>query len=269
MANGHTVKQLGWRQGTFLPPDEVRNLAKAQGLEDATHAVVLSQDCDVVHEDLKVEPYAEILFLLPVEKPDPGLKDGKSSRRFHLEATQNGQPLYFQTQPWHRIQIPRVRLAEIAPDNTIVMEPNVLRTLTEWVAERYTRTAFPDAFVTRINAVDKDLKKLLKKHSGLFWRLFVRVEPQTELNEGDDYELSLLCVVPHDVWDDEAEQKQAREIAEKLNKELTSKKCSGIKLVAFDVGSDDELPLSTLSYYRTWDIFNYLTHRDRLDSKVD
>lgn len=59
-------------------------------MDDATHAIILSQDCDVVHEDLKVEPYAEILFLLPVEKPNPGLKDGKSSRRFHLKATQNG-----------------------------------------------------------------------------------------------------------------------------------------------------------------------------------
>lgn len=269
MADGHTVKQLGWRQGTFLPHEEVCDLAKAEGLAGVTHAVVLSQDCDVVHEDLNVEPFAEILFLLPVEKANPGLKDGKSSRRFHLEATQNGQPLYFQAQPWHRIQIPRARLAEIAPDKTVVMEPGVLRTLIEWVAERYTRTAFPDAFVTRINAVDDELKKLLKKHGGLFWRLFVRVEPQTELNEGDDYELRLLCVVPHQVWDEPAKQKQAKEIAEKLKSELTSKKCGGIKLVDFGVDSDDGLPLSTLSYYRTWDIFNYLTHRDRLDGKED
>lgn len=265
--NGITVKDLGWRQGSFLPADEVSRLAAAYRLDGVSHAVLLSQDCDVVHHSLDDEPYAEVLFLTPLEKVNPGLRDGKSSRCLHLEARHDGGVLCFKAQPWHRVQIPRVSLAKFKPESALVMEGSVLRTLIEWVAERYTRTAFPDAFVDRIDAIDDALKKLLKKQSDLFWRILVQLEPQSELEAGADYELSVLCVVHHAAWNEAEKQQKAKSVAEKMQAQL--RKCAGINLVSFEVDSDEELPLSTLSYYRTWDIFNYLTHRDRLDGEKE
>lgn len=263
VTDGHTVRDLGWRQGSFLPPAEVRRLAEAHQALEATHAVILSQDCDLTHKELEVEPFAEILFLKQLERPNPGLVDGKSSRRLHVEADQGGESLFLLAQPWHRIQIPRKELAATAPDGTISLKSDKLRILIEWVAERYTRTAFPDAFVNRINAVDEKLKKLVKNHSSLFWRLLIRIEPSSELQESENYELMVTCVVHHRVWEDFEGQKNAKDVAGKLEAEL--KKCPGIELISFDVDTDAELPLSILADYRTWDIFNYLTHRERLN----
>ncbi len=181
VADGHTIRDLGWRQGSFLPSAEVRRLAEAHRITDVSHAVILSQDCDLIHKELEVEPFAEILFLQQLEKPNPGLVDGKSSRRLHLEADQGGGSFFLLAQPWKRIQIPRNDLFTMAPEGAITLSPNKLRTLIEWMAERYTRTAFPDAFVNRINSVDGQLKKLLKNHSNLFWRFEVdpEVRPPT------------------------------------------------------------------------------------------
>ncbi len=93
--------------------------------------------------------------------------------------------------------------------------------------------------------------------------MLIRVEPRDELEEGYNYELMVTCVVHNRVWDDPEGNIQATELAGKLQDAL--KKCPGLELSSFEVDSDAELPLSILSDYRTWDIFNYLTHRERLD----
>jgi len=86
MATGQKVKDNGWRQGSFLPSDMALALAAEHKCEDVTHAVVISQDCDVTCGDLEIEPFVEILFLQPIESVDNGMVDGKSSRILHLEA---------------------------------------------------------------------------------------------------------------------------------------------------------------------------------------
>ena len=262
MATGQQVKDNQWRQGSFLPPEMVRSLAAAHSCDGATHALIITQDCDITHGDLEVEPYAEILFLWPLADINPGLVDGKSSRILHLEAFQKTDHVCFEAQPWNRARIPRENLAKTLPDTSMSLNQGTLKGLIQWVADRYTRTAFPDTFVDRIYTIKAPLERLLKKEGRAFWRLLVAVDPPAEVDENQDYVMECICVVWPEFWDDAAKRTEVERAGANLKKLLEG--CKGIKIDTFEVDTADEMPLSYLFRYRPWDVFNFLSHRDLL-----
>jgi hypothetical protein len=267
MATGRQVKDNGWRQGRFLPAAMVSELAAEHPCEGATEAIVISQDCDVTHPDLEAEPFVEILFLHPLYKINPGFQDGKSSRMLHLEAHEGTGKRFFQTQPWNKARVRREVLATAPPNPSLSLNPGTLRGMIQWVADRYTRTGFPDEFVRRIEAIDGNLKKLMKKHGGVFWRILVHLKTYDELEETTEYVMDCTCVVWPEAWDDEKGQEKAQTAAAKLKQLLEG--CPGIALDQFEVDTADEIPMSYLVHYRPWDVFNYLTHRDLLKEDSD
>jgi hypothetical protein len=264
MATGQQVRDNGWRQGSFLPSDMVVSLAAEHDCKGATHALVISQDCDVTYDDLEIEPFAEILFLHNLDAINSGLKDGKSSRILHLEAQEGSQQRLFKAQPWYQARISRKILAAASPDSTLSISTGTLRGMIQWIADRYTRTGFPDEFVRRIEVIDESLKKLMKKEGASFWRILVDLNSNEELGTNSDYRMECVCAVWPDLWSDSEGQEKAKTAASKLKQLL--EKCNGIKLDYFEVNSTDEIPISYLYQYRSWDIFNYLTHRDLLKS---
>ena len=266
MANGQQVKDNGWRQGSFLPSDMARGLAEEHGCKDATQAVVISQDCDVTHSDLHVEPFVEILFLHPLDVINPGLQDGKSSRILHLEAIHGTEKHCFQAQPWNQARIRREMLASAQPEAALSIQPGTLRGLIQWVADRYTRTGFPDEFVKRIEVIDEALKKLMKKEGQAFWRMLIALDPAEEIGADKDYSVDCVCAVWPEFWDDAGKQEKSIKAGATLKKLIES--CAGIKLDSFEVATTDEIPLSHLHQYRPWDVFNFLSHRDLLKGDV-
>jgi hypothetical protein len=265
MASGQQVKDNGWRQGSFLPSIMALALAAEHECEDATHAVIISQDCDVTHGDLEIEPFVDILFLCTLDAINPGLQDGKSSRMLHLEALEGTGKRFFKTQPWNQARVRRGVLATSSPDSTLSINTGTLQGMIQWIADRYTRTGFPDEFVNRIEAIDESLKKLMKKEGSAFWRILVHLNSNEELDANTDYGMDCVCAVWPEVWEDTKRREKAAAAASKLKKLLEG--CSGIALDEFEINSTDEIPLSYLHQYRSWDVFNYLTHRDLLKEK--
>ncbi len=262
MATGQQVKDNGWRQGSFLPSDMVLALAAEHACEHATHAVVIAQDCDVTHPDLQVEPFVEILFLHPLDVVNPGLQDGKSSRILHLEAIQGAGNRCFKAQPWNQARIRREMLATASPDTSLSLRPGTLRGMIQWVADRYTRTGFPDEFVRRIQAIDPALKRLMKDDGQAFWRILVSLDSSEELGADQAYSMDCVCAVLPEFWDDVGKQVKALAAGERFKNLIES--CNGIKLDSFEVDTTDEIPLSYFHQYRPWDVFNFLSHRDLL-----
>ncbi|OYV06676.1 MAG: hypothetical protein CFE26_05000 [Verrucomicrobiales bacterium VVV1] len=263
MATGQEVKDNGWRQGSFLPSEMALSLALKHGCQDATHAIVVSQDCDVTYGDLEIEPFVEILFLHPLPSLNHGKTDGKSSRVLHLDAFEGTEQKCLSVQPWNQTRIRRDALAITQPDTSLAIKPGTLRGLIRWVADRYTRTGIPDEFVKRIDKIDDGLKKLMKREGQAFWRILVALDPPDEIDADKNYNLECVCAVWPEVWDDEEKQAKAIKAGEDLGKLIRS--CDGISLDReVEVDSTDGIPLSHLHYYRSWDVFNFLSHRDLL-----
>lgn len=267
MANGQQVKDNGWRQGSFLPSEMVQALAAEHGYHDSTHAIVVSQDCDVTHGDLEFEPFAEILFLHPLPSLNPGMTDGKSSRLLHLDAFEGTEQKCFSTQPWNQMRIRREVLATAYPDTSLAIKPGTLKGLIRWVADRYTRTGFPDEFVKRMEKIDEGVKKLMKREGQAFWRILLALDPLDEINSETNYHVDCVCAVWPEFWDDEKKQAKAIKAGEDLGNLIKS--CDGISLDKnIEVATTDEIPLSYLHHYRSWDVFNFLSHRDLLKEGI-
>lgn len=262
MATGLQVKDKGWRQGSFLPSTLALSLSAEHGCEDVTHAVVISQDCDVTHPELQTEPFVEILFLQAIDVTNAGFTDGKSSRFLHLEAVRDSAVQGFAALAWNKARIDRASLAEESPDLTLSFRSGILRGMVRWIGDRYTRTGFPDEFVMRTRSIEKPLIKLMKKEGAAFWRILVSLDSFDELSTDADYTMDCVCVVHPEFWDDSGTQDQARAAGDTLKALIEN--CEGIQLDEFEVNTSDELPMSYLHHYRPWDVFNYLTHRDLL-----
>lgn len=262
MATGQQVKDNGWRQGSFLPSSVALPLAAEHGCEDASHAVVISQDCDVTHPDLQAEPFVEILFLRTVGSVNPGLTDGKSSRFLHLEAMTESSPLGVSALAWDKARIGRGLLADVLPDLGISIPSGTLKGMIRWIADRYTRTGFPDEFVKRTKNIEKPLIKLMKNEGSAFGGILVALNSFDELSASEEYLMDCVCVVHPETWENLAARKKAITAGDTF--EALIKDCHGIQLDRFEVNSSDEIPLSYLDQYRSWDVFNYLTHRDLL-----
>lgn len=267
METGQQVKDNGWRQGSFLPSAMVHSLAVEHGCEDVAHAVVISQDCDVTHPDLQAEPFVEILFLRTVDTINPGLTDGKSSRFLHLEAfTESGVRGFFAL-AWNKARIGRELLAVALPDPGSTIPSGTLKGMIRWIADRYTRTGFPDEFVARTKSIEKPLIKLMKNDGSAFGGILVSLDSFDELPANEEYVMGCVCVVHPEIWENFAARKQALAAGDTLKALI--EKCQGIQLDGFEVNSSDEIPLSYLDQYHSWDVFNYLTHRDLLKEDSD
>lgn len=201
---GKQVADRGWRQGSVLRCDD-NALLGARYLE-GQHAgdligLVVSQSCDLTHESLQGEPYAEILVGLRAED-DAALKRrgncsaGKHPRCLHMPIRQDGNEVWFQFLPWDRLFVDRAELADRMPDDARVVLQADLDLLVTWLAQRYVRAAFPDDFNNLLDATRSKQKKLHARLSPDVSGLYARLNPDRELLEGERYALDLLALVP-------------------------------------------------------------------------
>lgn len=266
METAEAIRSHGWRQGSFLPSaliEHVRGTVPTP--EGFQHAFVISQTCDLVSGNFEDEPCAEIIWVAPIEAINNQYRDGASFRRLHVEAESGGSKIYFEVRPHQRTLVPRRILASTAPDHGCRLAPRVLRTLLEWLTERYLRTPFPDEFNQRWKQKQKTFKKLLKKGNALIDRIQIRVTPPNEeLPEDQDYQVDLCIVAVDAQWADPDFHPAVLKLVSDLEEAFES--CEGIEVVTVDVGPPSELPLSVVYEFSRWDAFTHLTHRDNLDA---
>ena len=72
----------GWRQGSVLASDLVQALIPS--IQEEQIAIVVSQDCDLTHASLEMEPTFEVLIASRVLEVRPEFEHGKNPRRLHF-----------------------------------------------------------------------------------------------------------------------------------------------------------------------------------------
>jgi len=85
------IEQNGWQQGavcrlsTLNPSQNASHMVSSVSQSEEVMAILVSQDCDIVNDDLTKEPVAEWLLATPLEKPDNLCLHGRNSRKYHFE----------------------------------------------------------------------------------------------------------------------------------------------------------------------------------------
>lgn len=204
---------------------------------EGSFCVVVTQDCDIVHEKTEEEPFVE--FIIGNFSEDKSCKNGKNPRKLHLE--NNGQILEFIIH--NRFFVKKDSLSKFDFLNVFLkLTVDNKKILKKWLGNRYTRAAFPDEFNNRL-AKAKVSKLIEKGISSKVSHIFFEVEDK-ELSDKENYQLNVMVVV-----DDSAgiEKDNIEDVYFEVFDKIEGIE-SNIRVV-----SENEVTLNELHSYKRWD----------------
>ncbi|WP_198015496.1 hypothetical protein [Marichromatium purpuratum] len=190
--------------------------------EGECFAVVISHDCDIPHPH---EPYIEVILAKVVDRadgtPDPQLSHAKNPRKLHLVYDRlGGGSIVLELQHAKRQLVHKEAFREHATRFADAsLSEMSKRTLKQWLAARYGRPAFPNAFESRLGKrirgkeVKRRIAGILKPHAEHLVGLFFDLGEQrgVEVPDGEPYALSITVA-----YDAENGASAAREAAERV-----------------------------------------------------
>ncbi len=256
--NPQAIKEGGWRQGSILPNELVevlRTEALVNEFDSNAVALVVTQDCDLVSLSYVSEPFFEIVILNPVESIDGNLTFGKNPRK--LQFCLQPDNTAFEVSIHSRHSIDRKWLESYKPHPEHSTPMAVLRVLRDWIARRYTRSAFPDNFNERCSKVKPKIEACLKKRGSNLSGIFVRLNSWDELGDEDDYQV--IVVATHPVALQEDELIDLYEFLDDVVENFDS--CEGIQVIAHDLVSEAVFSLDDLRNSLKWEC-DHLSLRD-------
>ena len=194
------------RQGDLITHESATTLRLVEAADAQRRVVIITHDCDLPNP---AESCVEVIVacaLAENERPDPQLCYAKNPRRLHLPYTDGAQTRAMMIELRHdeRRSLPRAVFLEHASKDTIVtLAADGKRVLKQWLAARYGRPAFPDAFEARLRrmvgkrTITEHIHKILAQPEaehiiGVFFDL--GEQRGTEVPDKDPYALSVSIV---------------------------------------------------------------------------
>lgn len=259
------ARSTEWRQGYLLTTEAAIQLQLLEPGNNSQRAVVITHDCDIANP---AEPALEIIIadVITPAKPDPQLSYAKNPRRLHLvfeETTE--QPLILELQHCNRQTIARDDFnTHATQDNSITLPADNKRTLKQWLAARYGRPAFPDAFENHLRerkskrTAERQIAKILEPEAQHLVGLFFDLGEQRgiELAEGEPYVLSISVV--YDAIEGATKARSAAErVAEQLHELFeslygTPDQATKIALESCEAVADTHISLADLRRVDQW-----------------
>jgi hypothetical protein len=202
-----------WRQGHLLTADAIEALIPTA--PEGASAVVVSHDCDLVSKEEQVE----LIVGKTAARLDGNKTFAKSPRVLQLEYVGAAGSCIIELNATEKRMVPKKDLFKFGPESKYTRsEPNV-GVLQKWLAARYRRSAFPDAFndcleETKLREL---IVKICRAHATAIRGLYFDVDHGDErvhLTHDDPFTLGIVLLV------DSGSGDEAFEEAEKAKKKL-------------------------------------------------
>ena len=149
MPSADHERQTSWSQGQILPPEAALAFRLVTEEELASRfPLVITHDCDLAAA-LGREPSAEILIGESIEKLGSAT-NAKVARRLELPLQSQTGPRAVALLAPDKRTVPKEELFKYAPRKDLWLAPAERRILQRWLAARYRRAAFPEAFEARL-----------------------------------------------------------------------------------------------------------------------
>lgn len=249
------LRGKGWRQGALvLQPDMSRleltpPIEADPGPDDCL--IVVSHDCDLLHRELEKEPFVEFVVARSVESAAGDILFAKSPRRLALQSAE----YTFEVDAHSKCRAYRQAIMTLAPGG--FLSDLDLRILRRWLANRYSRAAFPDAFNGRSSRVGEKVKKILRgvpDLSGIFLST-----TEVELAAADPYRIVVIGCMPALAYGHQGRRIACQEAVDKISSFLDG--CDGIEVVDSELRSEAAVSLDDLHFMKRWD-YDSLSYRD-------
>lgn len=259
-----------WRQGDLLAPDDAVALGVIEHDQRDTHrALVISHSCDIASAP-DVEPKVELLRASVVLEAQAKARNGHSIRRLDIPANGTADVEWLQLGIADRELVNKGALLDRGPwkDRRIpATERGVLR---RWLAQRYSRSEFPDAFVDWLgkSGVEDRLERLAKRESVSLVGIYFDLDDDIERTDTDDpYTLGIILVYS---TLDASHAARADTAVETLTS-VFSKRCRSagrwkwIELLYCEAIADTSFSLQAANTFRRW----RLEHRSLAGEPLD
>lgn len=257
-------RDTGWRQGDLLTRKAAVQLRLVDADDDQHFVVIISHDCDIPNEK---EQWIEVIVSGVVQsgKSDPQLSHAKNPRRLHLiYQTIDAGSLVLELRQAEKKTIAREDFKQHAIRHPAALSHESKRAMKQWLAARYGRPAFPDAFERRLGKkvgkreVKRHIAKILAPQSQHLVGLFFDLGEQrgAELSGEEPYGLSISIA-----YDAVEGGPAAREAAEDIARQLrdlfekaygTPATATEIALDACEAVADVDITLADLRRVDQW-----------------
>nr|WP_298889935.1 hypothetical protein [uncultured Acinetobacter sp.] len=203
------MESLGWLQGSIVKRENVAQLLELAGKsnlvnDDRIMLIVASGSCDVANQ---ADPIVEFSIARSIERIDGSFRYNKNPRRLHcnLESAVLSK-VCLDLNAYEKIAISKELLPKgIGPNTEICFSQNELSFYVDWLAARYKRPAFPTEFDRRIDLAWKKEKrrKAVAKLSDKLIGIYVKVYPDSEITQSENYAVDLLGLIIPDLSEDD------------------------------------------------------------------
>ena len=244
-----------WRQGDLLAPDDAVTLGMIEAAQRDTHRVlVISHSCDIASA-ADVEPEVELLIGAIIHEATA--QNGHQIRRLHLGAEGESAPEWVHYSISERREVSKADLLQFEPwtERRYTSEHRAL--LRRWLAQRYARCEFPDAFINWLkeSGVGSRFEALGKRHSADLVGIYFDFDDDSEReNPEEPYALGINLVYDAGRAEHAAAAEQAKE---RLEAVFTQRcKANGqwhwIELIYCDALSEEVFNLRAARTFRRW-----------------
>lgn len=259
MSISEEIYKRNWRQGSYLPQKLVEQLLANSSLAPSVPignedlVVLISHDCDINFlGNIKNEPNCEVVLARRIKKKETPKRHGMSTRYFQFCGTSE---CWYQIWSAERFFIPRESLKDHSPADNL--DQDNLRRFIYWMANRYKRSAFPNAFDGRLKPRESDIETCLREKAKFIKDIYLRVlddkieDPKIPfqifgiaLMDDADYQIQERKQLSVDAVDD------LTEIFEAANVKF---------LEPFTVRSDEEVSIASIQRLKrwNWDVISY------------
>jgi hypothetical protein len=218
--------------------------------------ILLTQDCDILHHDYRDEPDVELHVARPAAEVDGNLLNAKNPRS--LQFTVTDRP--YEIKMHERCRASRECLLGHVPQELNLGE-DLIRTIIRWTANRYLRSAFPDAFNERLAAARKSMRRIetaLKRDGGLITGIFLWVDPSEEITPEEHYRIIMRLTAKEEVLEQPATEAAALALTETIGQEFEG--INGVEIVDYQLVSEADFSLADMRTMLRWD-YDYLSYR--------
>ena len=216
-------RDTSWRQGCILPTELVGELQLEHDASEHTTVVVISHDCDIPHA---AESTIDVIVGRKVEASDSNFLGGKNPRKLHLlfgrTDVESGSVIELEHTNLRRLC--KRPFGTEQPDNSFVLLDREKNILKQWLASRYGRPAYPNAFENRLKrrvgqrTLESRLSRILQQVSQYTVAVYVDLndDRQNELEESVPYYLGMSVI-----YDTEKQPVESRQKIESILGEIT------------------------------------------------
>lgn len=250
------INTCDWSQGSFFlssPHDlEIGNSKKE------TVYLLITHSCDIVHASFKDEPYVEAIPVKAIDNVQGHLTYGKNPRKIHIELYKQKKSVWHEISTAGKVIFSRKKLAYLKPSRTYGISDKNLEVIIAWLAKKYSRAAFPDAFNDRIykNKTKNKIITILKKNGKEILGLYIRLNTYKNLADNESYKIALYMLLSDEAGNCNVDfQNILGRIVQEIDKIPTIQVPDYAPLTLDEMTARD---IATMDY---WD-FDYLSNRE-------